>query len=201
MENILNTKNQNRKRNREKIDPDRIVCRRLSAECPRDAFSCGYEHIDRFLRDSALENHDELRARTVTAHLDDEVHPVGFYAMTIGTEPGDEFADQPEQQSFLSRIKARIYRDQITTVQLLWVGVETSIQRCGVGTFLMAKAIDDFYEIVDRAGVAALTLCPIGQGAAKFYGTLGFEYYGSGNPKRMLLAAEAVIETRKRAGL
>jgi hypothetical protein len=73
--------------------------------------------------------------------------------MTIGTEPGDQFADQPEQQSFLTRIKARIYRDQITTVQLLWVGVDTSIQRRGVGTFLMGKAIDDFYEIVDRVGI------------------------------------------------
>jgi hypothetical protein len=57
----------------------------------------------------------------------------------------------------------------------------------------MGHALDDFYQVVDRTGVAAMTLCPISTNARTFYGLIGFNPYGSGDPQRMLLSAEAVI--------
>jgi hypothetical protein len=191
MANTSNT-NETGRQSREKIDPTRIEFKRLSAQCPRGAFSCGYEHIDAFFRDNALNDHNDLYARTVTAHLDGVSEPVGFYAMTIGPEPADQFA---EEKSLFERIRAQFYRSQqLTTVQLLWVGVINSLHRKGVGTFLMGHALDDFYQIVDRTGVAALTLEPISANAGMFYDSIGFRPYGSG--KRMLLSAEAVIAVR-----
>ena len=190
MANISNTNKT--KRLREKIDPIRIDFRRLSASCPRGPFSCGYVHIDDFFNNKALEEHDSLFARTVTAHLDGADSPVGFYSMAIGSEPADQFT---EQQSLIDRIKYQFFRSQqLTTVQLIWVAVASSSHRMGIGTLLMGHALDDFYQIVDRTGVAALTLQPISTNARMFYDSIGFKPYASG--KRMLLSAEAVIATR-----
>jgi hypothetical protein len=77
-------------------------------------------HIDDFINDRAMDEHEGLFARTVTAHLDGDDAPVGFYAMTVGPEPADLFT---EEQSFLERIKTRFSRGQLTTVQLIWVAV------------------------------------------------------------------------------
>jgi GNAT superfamily N-acetyltransferase len=178
---------------KEKIDPARIEFKRLSAECPRGAFSCGYVHIDHFFKNTSLDDHNCFRARTVTAHLDGAPEPIGFYAMTIGPETADQFEKEP---SFLERIKAQFFRTQmLTTVQLIWVGVESEMQRRGIGRLLMGRALDDFYQIVDRTGIAALTLEPISANAGMFYRSLGFRPYGPGG-KRMLLAAEAIMAIR-----
>jgi GNAT superfamily N-acetyltransferase len=186
--------NGSKKPARQKIDPARIEFKRLSADCPRGAFSCGYEHIDRFFNDRSLDEHTGLFARTVTAHLDGAAEPVGFYAMAIGPEPADQFAEEP---TFVQRIAAVFKSQQLTTVQLLWFGVQTGLQRQGIGTLLMGHALDDFYQVVDRTGVAALTLQPISSNAAAFYTEIGFRPYGSG--KRMLLSADAVLEVRRSA--
>jgi GNAT superfamily N-acetyltransferase len=114
--------------------------------------------------------------------------------MTIGPEPADQFS---QEQTLLDRIAAQFSRSQqLTTVQLIWVGVESSLHRKGIGTLLMGHALDDFYQVVDRTGVAALTLHPISINAESFYSSIGFAPYGTGKPKRMLLSAEAVIAFR-----
>ncbi|MBR0852553.1 hypothetical protein JQ543_32820 [Bradyrhizobium diazoefficiens] len=137
-------------------------------------------------------------ARTVTAHLDGAQEPIGFYAMTIGTEPADQFLK--EEDSLFERVKSRFFGGQLTTVQLIWVGVDTALHRRGIGSLLMGHALDDFYQVVDRTGIAAMTLEPISQNAATFYSTIGFVPYGSRNPKRMILSAEAVMAVRGNNG-
>jgi GNAT superfamily N-acetyltransferase len=134
----------------------------------------------------------------VTAHLDGDDDPVGFYAMTINPEPADQFT---QEQSFLAKLKLQFVRHQLTTVQLIWVAVQTSLQRQGIGTLLMGHALDDFYQVVDRTGVAAMTLSPISTNAAAFYTLIGFEPYGTSSPQRMLLSAEAVMAVRSSSAL
>ena len=55
----------------------------------------------------------------------------------------------------------------------------------------MGRAIDDFYHVTDRTGIAALTLKPISDEAKIFYKKLGFEHYDDG--RRMFLSANSVI--------
>ncbi|WP_143029882.1 GNAT family N-acetyltransferase [Bradyrhizobium brasilense] len=196
MANILDTSGT--KPPRKKIEPARIEFRRLAESCQRGAFSCGYVHIDDFLNNRSLDDHEALFSRTVTAHLDGQAEPVGFYAMTIGAEPADQFV-QEEEQSWFASLKTRLLRSQLTTVQLIWVGVETKFHRKGIGTLLMGHALDDFYQVVERTGVSALTLHPISTNAAIFYSSIGFQPYGTGSTKRMLLPADAVMETRRKA--
>jgi hypothetical protein len=117
-----------------KIDPARVEFRRLSETCPRGTFSCGYIYIDHFFNNTALADHDGLFARTVTAHIDGADEPSGFYAMTVGPEPADQFT---EKQTLIDRIAAQFFRSQqLTTVQLILVGVESSLHRRGIGTLL-----------------------------------------------------------------
>src|SRR5258708_34654529 len=65
----------------------------------------------------------------------------------------------------------------------------------------MGHALDDFYQVVDRTGVAAMTLSPISTNAAAFYTLIGFEPYGTSSPQRMLLSAEAVMAVRSSSAL
>ncbi len=99
--------------------------------------------------------------------------------MTINPEPADQFT---QEQSFLAKLKLQFVRHQLTTVQLIWVAVQTSLQRQGIGTLLMGHALDDFYQVVDRTGVAAMTLSPKSTNAAAFYTLIGFEPYGTSSP-------------------
>jgi hypothetical protein len=60
----------------------------------------------------------------------------------------------------------------------------------------MGRAFDDFREVADRTGVAALTLKPINEAAARFYESLGFIRYGQESPKRMFLSADTFIYSK-----
>jgi GNAT superfamily N-acetyltransferase len=135
-----------------------------------------------------------LNSRIITAHLDENNESVGFYAMTISSEPDWHFKDDP---SIFLRISGHINSraKSLITVNLLWVAVHNRLHRQGLGTLLMGRALDDFREVVDRTGVAALTLKPISLDAAGFYSGLGFVPYGQGNPKRMFLPAEDIMNS------
>jgi GNAT superfamily N-acetyltransferase len=114
--------------------------------------------------------------------------------MMCRSEPEDLFT---KSASFFKR---RAQLSSLHAVHLQWVAVETDLQRSGIGTLLMGSAIEDFYQIADRTGIAALTLTPISNAAASFYGSLGFITYGSGDLPPMFLPAETVIRARESSG-
>jgi hypothetical protein len=64
----------------------------------------------------------------------------------------------------------------------------------------MAAALQDFYDVVNRTGIFAMTLQASKRDLMQFYDKLGFVVYG--NPQavmpKMILSAEAVIETIER---
>jgi GNAT superfamily N-acetyltransferase len=109
--------------------------------------------------------------------------------MTMRLEPekqlGEQFAPLTQGGFFNS-------------VQLCSVAVQHSMQRRGIGTVIMGRALDDFYEVATRTGVFAMTLVAANRSVVRFYADLGFVIYGdqaAAQPK-MLLPAAAVIEAR-----
>jgi GNAT superfamily N-acetyltransferase len=138
---------------------------------------CGVVEIEGYFRQRAWIDQEGLHSRVITAHLDGNyIEPVGFYSMTIQSEPEDWFTGSSPWFS------TRFSKKSLLTVHLRWVAVASACQRCGIGTLLMARAIDDFYHVTDRTGIAALTLNPIDKSAAQFYDTLGFEPMGAEIP-------------------
>lgn len=179
---------------RPKIDSSRLEFRRLSASCKREAFICGFEKIEKYFHVRAVIEHNSLDARVVTAHLDGSANPVGFFAMSITTEPEDLFeGSKPLFPSLIGKFHQR----SLLVVHLKWVAVVKELHRRGVGRLLMGRAIDDFYQVSDRTGITALTLKPIDAAAAAFYTSLGFSSFGDGELPPMFLPAETVIQARE----
>jgi len=60
---------------------------------------------------------------------------------------------------------------------------------------MMGAALRDFYEIVVRSGVCAMTLQAVDQETTEFYAGLGFVPYGQAGAMmpKMFLPADAVI--------
>jgi GNAT superfamily N-acetyltransferase len=132
-----------------------------------------------------------MRSRVITAHLDESIIPIGFFAMTMISEPEYYFENDP---SILSKVKDLIYKSSLITLHLKWVAVDINYHRRGIGTLLMGHALDNFHRVADMTGVSALTLKPINKSVATFYATLGFTPYGQDNPRRMFLAADILHE-------
>lgn len=180
-----------------KIDSSRIEFRRLSSGCRREAFACGFTDIEGYFRARAEIEHSALHARVVTAHLDGQSDPVGFFSMSVTTEPEDLFE---KSRSLFPSLSANFHQRSLLVVHLKWVAVISELHRRGIGTLLMGRAINDFYQVTDRTGIAALTLKPISEDAAAFYNSLGFSVFGDGDLPPMFLPAETVIQARESVG-
>lgn len=176
-----------------KVEPSRVEFRRLVDGCDTSDFSCGYTIIDNFFSRRALLEHTALFSRAVTAHIDGDDKPIAFYAMAVGLEGQSEFSDDA---SFFSTFQDKLLQRYLPTLQLMWVAVDTTLQRRGIGTLLMGRALDDFFHVSDKTGISALTLKPINAAAAAFYKELGFAPYGIGELPRMFLPADSVITAR-----
>lgn len=136
-----------------KSNPPELEFRRLSTECRLGAFCCGENDIDNWFRNKALNEHQKLRARVVTAHLINNVNPCGFYALSINIESEKNFIGK--EKSLFSWASRNGY---LASVHLCWIGVLKPMQRQGIGTVIMGHALNEFYETVIRTGIAALTL-------------------------------------------
>ncbi len=167
-----------------------VDCRRLDGECDFTEFRCGEREIDAWVREKALKEHNTLKLRVVTAHQEDAFRPVGFYALSLRVHPAADLT--------ANTVERRLIKGQFVSLHLHWIAVHAPMQRRGLGTDLMARAIDDFYEIATRTGVRFMTLVSISEDTKAFYEKLGFEQYGTSlsHPK-MLLPAQSVIEVRE----
>jgi GNAT superfamily N-acetyltransferase len=172
-----------------------LAFKRLSPECGRGAFSCGDADIDKWFRNKSLDHHQDYRCRVVTAHLNNNPTPVGFFAMCIRLEKDD-------QLDLDHRIESRSQSGLFTSVQLNSVAVHRTMQRQGLGTVLMGAALAEFYEIVIRTGIYALTLVAANRAVVDFYSKLGFVVYGDRDTSmpKMILPAASVVELIETAG-
>jgi GNAT superfamily N-acetyltransferase len=172
-----------------------LAFKRLSPECGRGAFSCGDDEIDKWFRNKSLNHHQNYRCRVVTAHLNDNPAPVGFFAMCIRLERDDQLDTE-------RRAASRSQSGLFTSVQLNSVAVQRTMQRQGFGTVLMGAALAEFYEIVIRTGIYALTLVAANRTVVDFYNQLGFVVYGDRDTSmpKMILPAASVVELIGTAG-
>lgn len=116
--------------------------------------------------------------------------------MCVCTEAEDIYSTHP---TWASKFKPRFLQHKLLVVHLNWVAVATKYQSQGVGTLLMGRAVDDFYHVTNRTGIAALTLQPISVRAREFYKSLGFEAAEDAERPHMFLPAETVLDLHKSA--
>jgi GNAT superfamily N-acetyltransferase len=170
-----------------------LELRRLTGSCSRAAFSCGEPDIDKWFRNKAQDDHDRMKCRVMTGHLNRNAAPIGFYSAFIKMELA---SDLPQENRPLLSWPGGRY----PALHLQYLGVIRPMQRRGFGTVLMGALVDDFYEVAIRSGIVALTVVAINARTADFYRKMGFVDFGekgSSTPS-LFLPAASVIDAREK---
>ena len=149
----------------------------------RTAFSCGVDRIDNFLKITAGNHADHDHGKVYVACESTSDIVLGFYAISphcvdlsvLSEEVRKRLPNQPK----------------VSAIYLSMVGVDTSLQGRGVGTFLMMSALRKCVEGADVMGGHFVVLDAINEEAARMYRRIGFVELAS-QPNRMLIAMRTV---------
>ena len=128
-----------------------------------DAFDCGREDLNRFLRQYALPNQQSGGSQTYVGVVDDTV--VGYYALAVGSV---EQAIAPE------RVKKGLAKHAIPIMLLARLAVDLHWQKQGVGAALLKDATLRTLQGADIAGIRALVVHAKDEGAKQFYERFDF---------------------------
>ena len=179
------------KEKRPKLNTDELFCTPVTSDINLKYFSCNYTYIDDYLHRIALIEHEVFDARSTIVFREGVASPVGFYTLCLRHESASSFTNS---KSWIKRI---FQGSTLVTAHLLWCGVDTRHQRCGIGSYLLAKAIDDFYYASMIVGLPAMTLVSMNTNSSNFYKTLGFDFY-DGSDRKMQLSIQDVIAARSK---
>lgn len=130
-----------------------------------EAFSCGQELLDRWLRAYAGQSQRRDAARTfVTSEPDGTV--VGYYTLV---------AAQVEHQDASARVRQGLSRRFPIPVALLArLAVTSTYQGAGLGRSLLLDALQRVLRASEELAIRAVTVDAIDERAATFYGAFGF---------------------------
>ncbi len=179
---------------RPKLSTEELFCAPVTSDLNLNQFSCNYTHIDDYLHRVAVIEHEVFDARSTVVFCKGVADPVGFYTLCLRHESTSSFSNS---KSWIKRV---FQGSTLVTAHLLWCGVDARYQRQGIGSYILAKAIDDFYHASMKVGLPAITLVSININACKFYQTLGFEFY-DGSERKMQLPIQDVIAARTKISL
>lgn len=144
----------------------------------RAAFSCGVDRVDNFLRNTAVrqQDHDFTKGYVAIEPPDNQV--LGYYALNAHA------IDASILPAPLDRNLPRY--PTISAIYLSTIGVDRTLQRCGVGSFLMADALKLCVTVADKIGAHMVVLDALNEDAARMYRRIGFIDLSS-HPLRMLM--------------
>jgi GNAT superfamily N-acetyltransferase len=168
------------------------VTTRLTATTPFDrpkhhvqAFACGEETLDRWLRAYAGQSQRRDAARTfVTADPDGNV--VGYYTL-VAAQIEHEHATADVQQG-LSR------HFPIPVALLARLAVATGHQGTGLGRSLLLDALERVVRASEELAIRAVTVDALDGRAASFYRAFGFQP-SSLDPNTLMVPLQALRRT------
>lgn len=150
-----------------------------------DAFSCGRETLDRWLRAYAGQSQRRDAARTfVTGEPDGKV--AGYYTL-VAAEVEHERATADVRQG-LSR------HFPIPIVLLARVAVSSPHQGAGLGRSLLLDALQRVLRASDEVAIRAVTVDALDEPAASFYRAFGFESSDL-TPNTLMVTLHALRQT------
>lgn len=138
---------------------------RLTKRHDRDAFDCGEDDLNGFLRRFARQNQTRGYGRTYVAVRPGDVRVLGFYTIASGSVA---FEVLPEDA------RRRLPRYPVPVVHLARLGVDRSMQGQGLGGALLFDAFRRSLRVADELGVAAVEVAAKSEIARDFYLHHGF---------------------------
>lgn len=136
----------------------------LDKSFDREAFDCGVEALNEYLKKFALQNQKKDAARTYVV-TDSSRKILGYYTLVFGSAATD---DVPE------RIASGLGRYPIPVILLARLAVDQSEKGKGLGGVLMRDALLRALRASDIAGLRAVMVQAKDESAKKFYQKLGF---------------------------
>jgi len=128
-----------------------------------DAFDCGREALNSWLRKHALQNQGAGAAQTYVGLAGGVV--VGYYSLAVGQI---EYADAPE------RLRKGLARHPVPIMLLARLAVDKNWQKQGVGRALLRDAVLRTLQAADIAGIRALAVHAKDEQARRYYEQFDF---------------------------
>lgn len=115
------------------------------------------------------------------------LHCIGYFALQLGS---DTVPELPKQ--WLKHVQNHT---AFPAVHLSFLAVDQTVQRQGLGRFLLMEVFERVALISDVAGFYALTLKSFDDASTAFYHELGFEVYSEGaSQPKMLYPVENILK-------
>ena len=140
-------------RSPELLSPDHLI----------STFACGEAVLDDWLKRRALANQASGASRTFVV-TNDEHQVVGYYALAVGA-----VAHQAASRNIRQNMP-----DPIPVLVLARLAVDVSAQRAKLGAALLKDALQRCLVVSQQAGVRALLVHALNDGARQFYEHYGF---------------------------
>ncbi len=131
----------------------------------REAFTCGEQSLDAFLRTHAGQNARRDISRTYVAVAEESAAVAGYYTLSTGSVA---FADLPED------VANRLPKYPVPTAHLGRLAVDQNHQRRGLGGILLVDALKRICNLADQIGIHAVTVHALNTRARGFYRAHGF---------------------------
>lgn len=138
----------------------------LRGEHSIEGFDCGEESLNTWLHRYSRHAEAANTARTFVTSSDGE-KVVGFFSLTVGQV-------QP-QDATVRLLKGQPADRPVPVVILARLAVDKGHQDKGLGRSLLQEAMLHFGTLSEHAGVRALVVHALDQGARSFYVRFGFE--------------------------
>jgi GNAT superfamily N-acetyltransferase len=161
----------------------------LSGAIPRGLFNCGDKELDKWFQSArCLSDHDGHLQKVTCVFEENSGDLVGFFSLSLKIEKVSNLKNRP---AYIPGIANNLF----PSMHLCALAVDRSRQGRGYGRIIMGRVMNDFYHVVIRTGIFALTLNALNKDVATFYKKLGFDYYGpiTSQPS-MLISSEAAID-------
>jgi len=145
-------------------------------------FRCGEPELDDWLKRRALHNEESGASRTYVVCIGRRV--VGYYALSAGAAA---HRDAP----------GRVKRNMPNPVPVMVIGrlaIDLKFQGHGIGTALLKDAVLRTVQAAEIAGIRAILVHAISEGAKRFYQKLGFTESPT-NPMTMMITVQAAADT------
>jgi len=161
------------------------VIEKLRRDHPVDAFDCGQETLNNWLRKYALQNQGAGAAQTYVGIAAGAV--IGYYSLAVGQI---EYLDAPE------RLQKGLARHPIPIMLLARLAVDAAWQKKGVGRALLRDAVQRTLQSAEIAGIRALAVHAKDEAARRYYEQ--FDFVGSpADPLHLLVLLKDI---RRRMG-
>ncbi len=129
-----------------------------------DAFDCGAEPLNIYLRRFALGNQSAGAAQTYVATLGERV--VGYYSLSTASV---EYAEAPE------RLRKGLARHAVPVVLIARLAIDHTWQGKGLGAALLLDALRRVLGAADIVGVRAVMVHAKDEAARRFYEHFDFD--------------------------